>query len=550
MRAWRILPTEDDEDQREEQRKTEDARTAGTAPQPLPRRWTFVLIAIALVPRLFYLFVVSNPENAGDGMYGDVYHHWQIAYMTQQIGLSHFRLWDLKGLEYFWGILHPMLMVILFFVTGSINIILARLLSLVCGVIVVVLVFHLCRRHWGTEVAIASAAFATIAPTSVFNDASGMLEPLGVGLCLLGIWLLPRKGFWGGVAFGLATMARAEAWIFSLGMIVAAFLRRTALQQRLPLLIGWAAILVIYMKILLDQAGNPIYPLYWNFLADAFGKWEYSALTPAEEAVRPMLGLFLAAAAVGLAITLWKRPRSYMFLTFGFGYWVFVAGMLGFTAYLKSWVWWMWITRVFAFPYDFVAILVAIGLFVLAPRHLGRRMRGVGWAVMALALVAVQAAWIPIQSVYGTTQATWQRTIAVGQYLGQIYNQPEYQGGVMNVPPDHASLTYTLARFGAVEGKHLISQLYDPIYYLPAGYSYAGHPGTVDTLMQCWLAKTDTRLLVVDLNNPNYVQLVSDQPSWFQQVGEVPDYRWTIQAVQVPPPSASACEGAAWTTNH
>ena len=47
------------------------------------------MLLIALLPRLIYLFAISNPENAGDGLYTDVYQHWQIAYLTKEIGLSH-----------------------------------------------------------------------------------------------------------------------------------------------------------------------------------------------------------------------------------------------------------------------------------------------------------------------------------------------------------------------------------------------------------------------------------------------------------------------------
>src|SRR5207302_6266005 len=108
--------------------------------------WTATLAAVAAVPRLLYMSVFSNPENPGP--YGDVWHHWQIAYLTKEIGLSApggARLWDLKGLDYIWGILHPLLMVAIFDLTGSVDIILDRLVSLVCGVAAIVLLFHLCR---------------------------------------------------------------------------------------------------------------------------------------------------------------------------------------------------------------------------------------------------------------------------------------------------------------------------------------------------------------------------------------------------------------------
>jgi hypothetical protein len=288
----RLLAREDEEDVLDEQPVV--APVAATS-----HRWEWALgiAAFAAVPRLLYLFVFTDPENPGVRRYGDVWHHWQIAYLTQQIGLTAPdgpRLWDLKGLDYFWGILHPLLMVAIFDVTGSIDIVLDRLVSLAFGVAVVILLFFACRRYWGTQVAIAAALIASLLPTSVMNDASGMLEPLGVALCLAGLVAWPRRGFWSGLAFGLATMARAEAWVFGLGMVIAAFFKRDGIRQRIPLVAGFVAVMLVYMKVLADQTGNPIYPLWWNFLANAVGKWEFAPVSAGQASVRPVLGALLA----------------------------------------------------------------------------------------------------------------------------------------------------------------------------------------------------------------------------------------------------------------
>src|SRR3989475_13257520 len=120
-------------------------------------------------------------------------------------------------------------------------------------------------------------------------------------------------------------MARAEAWLFSLGLVVAACLRQVS-RQRLPLVATFAAVTLLYMKVLLDQTGNAIYPLWWNFFANAVGKWEFTPITSGQAAVRPFLGILLVASAAGLGWSLWKRPPSHMLLTYGFGYWGFVAG--------------------------------------------------------------------------------------------------------------------------------------------------------------------------------------------------------------------------------
>ncbi len=544
-RQLSLLPTEEEEDRRidaEHAAPPSPPREAGSETEALSGRSLVALWAVALVPRFYYLFALSNPENAGDGWYGDTYHHWQIAYLTKEVGFSAPggpRLWDLKGLEYFWGVLHPLLLVGLFYFTGSIDIIVARLVSLFFGALVVVLIFLLCRRYWGSWVAAAAAGFAALAPTSIFNDGSGMLEPLGVAFCLLGIWLWPKRGVWTGVAWALASMARAEAWIFSLGLVVATFLRREEVRQRLPMLLAWAAGMLLYMKVMLDATGNPIYPVWWNFLANAYGWWEFRPqLTPEQVAVRPVLGVLLALAAAGLAWTLWKRPRGYLLLTFGFGYWVFATGMLGFTAYLKSWESWFWMIRFWAFPYEFLAVIAAVALF-------SRLARPLALGVVAAALIAVQVEWVPILAQYHTTDQTWSQSVESGRYLGELYNRAEYRGGALNLPPDKPALTYTLARYGRVEGKHLVGQLYDPFYYLPAGYAYADHPQAAGTLLECWLDKTGTRLWAVDRQSTNYIQFVGDHPEWFQKVGEIEIYDWTIYGVSVPRPAQADCQAAA-----
>ena len=543
----RILAGEDEEEGPPEP-EPEAAVESHGGQSALHWGWTLALAGGAALPRLLYMFVLTDPENPGIRRYGDVWHHWQIAYLTKEIGLSAPggpRLWDLKGLDYFWGVLHPLLMVGLFDLTGSIDIVLNRLVSAAFGVVVVVLLFHICRRFWGTHVAVGAALIAILLPTSVMNDASGMLEPLGVALLLAGVWAWPRRGgFWAGLAFGVATMARAEAWIFSLGMVVAAHLRREGWQQRLPLLAGFVAVMLVYMKVLQDQTGNAIYPLWWNFFANAVGKWEFAPVSASQASVRPVLGALLAVAAIGLAWALITRPPSYMLLTFGFGYWVFVAGMLGFTSYLASWVWWMPITRVFAFPYVFAGVLLAVALLWWAPRRLGNRILPFAWTAVGATLVVTQVAWVPIAQVFGPSEAEWHAVQAESVQLGAWYNQAPYAGHALAVPPERPDITYGLARFGGVEGKHLVSEMYDPFAYLPSGYRYEDHEAAVTTLVQCWLGDTDTRLIAIPRNDPNYALLQQLNPSWFVRLGTMDEAGWTVNGVSVPPLTAAECKAA------
>jgi hypothetical protein len=506
-------------------------------PRPVPLRWRWTaLVAIgAALPRLLYLFAFSDPENPGP--YGDVWHHWQIAYLTKEIGLAAPngpRLWDLKGLDYVWGILHPLLMVAIFDLTGSVDIVLDRVVSLVCGVAAVVLLFHLARRYWGNHAAAGVALFAILLPTSVMNDASGMVEPLGVALCLLGIWAWTnRNNAWGGLVWGVASMARAEAWLFGLGMVVAAVFKR-GLAVSVPLVAGFVAVMAIYMKLLLDQTGNPIYPLWWNFFATAVGQWQPAVITPDQAAVRPALVVLFAIAAAGLAWTLWKKPVAYMLLVFGFGYCAFATGMFGLTAYLSTWVWWVPISRRFEFPVLFVAVLLVAGLLAWLPPRLSFWSVRTGWAVVVVALVVSQLLWLPIYQVFGNTESTWHATVADGKQLGAWYNQAPYAGHALAVPPDRPEITYALAMYGHVEGKHLVSEMYDPFAYLPSGYRYADHPQDVSARVQCWLQGNDIRLIAIPQGDANLALAMQLHPEWFVDVGVMTEAGWKVEGVSIP----------------
>lgn len=530
LRLPRILADEEDEDQVAAEPRPQDR--SEPAPAKLHWAWTPAVAAAAAIPRLLYVFVFTNPENPGDGVYDDVWHHWQIAYLTKQVGLTAPggpRLWDLKGMEYIWGPLHPLLMSLVFAVTGSVDIVLNRLVSLVFGVVIAVVMFHLARRYWGLQVGIASALFAALLPTSVMNDASGMVEPIAIALTLLGIWAWERRqGFWSGVGFALAAAGRAEEWIFSLGLVVAALLRRTRSQQRIPLVAGFAIVMVVYVKVLLDRTGDPIYPVWWNFIGHAAGQWGTPYITPAQYAMRPLFAALLLLSFLGLGWTLWKRPVPYMLLTFGFGYWVFVSGSYGFTAFLSDWQWWAPLTRRFEFPWLFLAVLLAALLLWWAPRRLGERVRPAGWVAVAGVLVASQLLWVPMHRLFAPTEAKWQATMADSSTLGRWYGLPEYKGHALALPPDRPDITYGLARYGAVDGKHLISEMYDP-------FAYPDEKQAIDVRIQCWLSGNDIRLMAVAESDTNLMAVVKSHPDWFVDMGNLPEAGWTVVGVTAPP---------------
>ena len=530
LRLPRILADEDELDREQPLAPSRVEKAAHVYPAAPPWPWLASVAAAALIPRLVYLFFVADPENAGDG-FTDAYHHWQIAYLTKEIGLTHGpRLWDLKGWEYSWGLLHPALMNIVFLATGSTDIVLDRVVSVLFGTAGVVLIFLLCHRYWGMQVALASAAFAALVPSAVFNDTAGLAEPAGIALILFGIWLTPARGFWGGVAWGLAAMARVEAWLFTAGLVIAHIAGRRS--RALWLVAGWLVTMSLYMKFMWDQAGNPIYPLDSNFLL-YLGRAQNSAsvVAPAQQSLEP---LFLGAAALsmlGVAWSLWRRPTSYLLLVYGFGYSAFSLATLVLTD--------PWKERRIELPMDFAAILVAVVLFKVLPRRLPNlRVAPIGAAVAAV--LVMQVWWAPIQSSYTSTEPTYREHVGLGILIGSVYNQPEYRGGVIALPGDEATLVYTMVRYGGVPGDRITSEFYDPFYYLPAGYHYADHKDVAGPLLQCWLVKTHTRLLLIpppdEFNHsvPDYLAFMDDHPDWLTDTQAGLGHGLRLIAVQVP----------------
>ena len=503
------------------------------AAPPVPLRWLVALVGLAAATRLCYLFFFNTVENAGESA-TDAYHHWQIAYLTKEVGLSHgLRLWDMRGWEYVWGPLHPLLMNVLFFATGSVDLVLARLLSLAFGLLAVALIFALCHRFWGLGVAVIAAAFAGLSPVSVFNDVAGMAEPIAIALVLLGIWLAPRHGFWAGVAWAVASTARVEAWLFGVGL-VAAWLIANRGASRAPLVLGWGLGMGIYAAWLLAHTGNPIYPFYVGFQFVGLSAGGTGGLASSNVA---LWAVFVGAALVALGAALWsawRRPPSYLLLSYGFGYWA-----LSLATYLRYEA--EWKERRFELPLDFAAILLAVWIVRWVPQRLPR-IRPLALPAAAAGVVVAQLLWVPVQNAYAATDASYRYARSLAHDVGAVYNRPEYRGGVLNMPGDEPSLLYFLVRDEGVRGDRVTSQFYDPFYYLPPGYRYVDHRAAAGPLLQCWLSKTQTRLFLISppgplsASNQDYAAFIADHPDWFQDVGASLPTGWSLRAVDVDAP--------------
>ncbi len=483
----------------------------------------FVLL-LAVIPRLYFLFCVGDPQNAGVGWYGDTYHHWQIAYLTKTVGLSHgfLRLWDLKGMEYFWGLAHPLTVAALMAITGSTDILVPRLLSLFAGSLSIVFLYLIAKRYWGNSVAWVAAIFGALNPVSIFNDASGMQEPFGMVFFFAGLYFWPERPWLFGILLAIASMTRAEFWLFSVGLLIAlTFFVKERVDRKSLAVVSYSAVMLLYMKYLLDRTGNAIYPIWWNFLGNAAGQWQANIpITSLQRMVQPIWIAMFVISLAGIIYVIWKKPKGKLLHFLGLGNFLFLGAFVGMTDYIKSYVNYFWVVRIFSLPYLYLGALIGIFLFVVIPKRVRifNKLK-LGWVFVILILLASQFAWKVIWSYYQPTEKTWDDEIQLADDVAKVY-----KGGTVLIHEGDPTMTYALVKYAGITGENIEGQMYDPFQYKPfTSYSDPFVNWSKDrTIIIDWLKKDNIKLLIFLSNRQRYIELVQKEPGVFKYVEDLP----------------------------
>lgn len=480
------------------------------------RAFLIVIFLLAFFVRLFFIYKVSTPDNPGAGWFGDAYHHWQIAYLSQEIGFENgfLRLWDLKGMEFFWGLAHPLLTIFAFKLTGSIDIGIERSLTGFMGSISVVLIYLLVKRFWNVSAAIAAAIFAAFNPVGIFNDTSGMIEPIGIPFLLLGVYLWPKKPFLAGLTLALALTSRAEYWVFSFALItVMLFINKKISSNKKGLLLfGFFLPLIAYMKYLLNYTTNPIYPFYWNYVANIFGTWQHKEVLEPQDIQAKII--FLVILVISAALSVWvikKKPRAMNLYLLGLGNWVFLGATFGLSAYIKSFATYVWYVRFMIWPYAFLGIILSVFLFYWLPKiGVGKFLNKlkINWIIFILVFVVFQGMWIFIWPKYKSTEPNWKSVVEIGNKIAQ-----HYQGGGLLLMEGNPEITYALVKNNKVEGKNIVGQMFDPYYYFTED-PYLNWGEKREEILN-WLVEHNIRTIATYTQTEKYQKLVEKEHQYF-----------------------------------
>ena len=157
------------------------------------------IFASALAVRLAFILLVVPIDFAWDS-----YHRWQIAYYTLNIGLQNGRMWDLFGMEYFWGMLPEFVEAFLLWLFNTASILPFRIFNSVLGSASVCLLYNISKRYYGENVAFFSSALAAVCPPLVIWDTIALDGTLGVFLLLVSLHFYKDRQYLCGIALGLA----------------------------------------------------------------------------------------------------------------------------------------------------------------------------------------------------------------------------------------------------------------------------------------------------------------------------------------------------------
>ncbi|MBU1931390.1 glycosyltransferase family 39 protein [Patescibacteria group bacterium] len=485
-----------------------------------------LLFSLASAIRLYLLFKIEDPQNAHPGWYEDTYHHWQIAYLSLTTGFkqSFLRLWDLKGMEYFWGVWHPLILAGLMKLTGSSSIVIARLLSLFCGSFNIVLIYILTKRYFGKHAGLAAALIAALNPVAIYSDISGMQEPLGISMFLIGSYFWPNKAVWAGIFWMIAGMTRAEYWLIGLVVMAVALLSQEKLERKILAAISYSGLMLVYMKYLLDKTGNAIYPMYWNFMGNMKGEWQADILpTVEQQLIQKIYVIVLIVAVLFMLVLLKKRPKFSPFFSIGIVNWVILGVAVGLSKYLLSYLSRFWVDRVMVLPYMFLAVWLASLIF----KVFGRRLLSiVGWLVVGVIILTSQLTWQPIWHWRGITHGQWESKQSLAEAVAGYY-----QGGKILWLENHPAATYWLVYDQGIAGENIIGQMFDPYFYME-GESYDNWGENREIVLD-WLIAEDIRLMAFFGDRERYVTLVEREAEYFDQLTFDP--RWNLYIYQVKP---------------
>jgi len=362
-------------------------------------------------------------------------------------------MWDLNGMEYYWGILPPLVEAFTLWIANTSSMFPYRLLNALVGSLTIYVIYRIVLEHFKSKaLAAVASAIATAWPSLLIFSTYGLTETLGIFFLLLAVFYYNKRDYVFGVLLGLASMCRIEFWFLALGLIACYLLFELSVMHLTPALAGWLTVMLPYILHIRAQTGDPFYPVYWNFFGTVLRQWEPQYALTWDTIFYRTLWLVVAGASVVIVLILMKRrPNGYIVYALFLGYLFFqgvnatlsLQGALVNVRYILD--------RFMMLDYLFLSILLSL-LFLRMNRIKIPRLRisiQLVYGAMLVGLcVLAYASFIP----YHAGQEEMKYFHEVSGWLVE-----HYEGGTIlcNIP----MLNYWLIQDG-IDGRNIVGTIY------------------------------------------------------------------------------------------
>lgn len=418
-----------------------------------------LVLSLAAAARALALYLLPVDWN------WDSYHHWQISWFSLNLGFPRWRLWDVNGCEYYWGMFPHIVEGALMGVTGSSGIQAFRFLNIVLGVANAGLVCLVGRRFSSPRVGLWAGLIFAVFPVAAVFDALALQDTMALTLLLSSLYLSKTRPFWSGLLLALAAQSRTELLLASTVIIAWAFIVERFSTRSQPMVLGWLFVTLVASLFLWTQTGNPLYNLYLSLYGvfsttpgasgasflDAMWAWVVWKLSVWP--TKPTGIIILSAAAsmpLYFAHTLIRKPRDLQLV-----YLLPVAAVSApiFLPYLGA------DTRMLLIMARSMTPIVALGLPTLLGYIINRHAGGFRLIAVAL-LLLFTAGFYPYAGAYTGFQDEANATMRIADRAWALYDEA---GGTLVC--DYPMMNYRFVYRWRVPVECLIGDHYAPQYY-------------------------------------------------------------------------------------
>jgi hypothetical protein len=477
------------------------------------RKYDIFIFLLAIIVRIITWVLIPVDWN------WDSYHHWQISYMSLHIGFREGRLWDLNGCEYIWGIVPHIFQSSLLYLFNTSKILPYRIFNLLAGSLNSLLVFYIGRSFYNFEIGYKSGIIYALFPVAAVFDIIAMQDTIALTFLLSSLYFIKIRPFWSGILLALAGQSRTELLLIGFVITSGYILRERLSTWSQPFIIGYMLITGIFGIHLVQQTGNPIFPLYYS-LNNIFGgmknenegihflnlmlRWLIWKLNVWPRKITGITLLFAAfTTAFLIPYMAWKKWLNYQPILYSITTLAILSPV--FLTYIGSDFESFLIMLRMINPITALSIPILIHLF---KRYMGSENKKMNDLPFLFSLIFLIFSFTLIPPHYSVFQDKATDAFYASDKVFEYYN-----GGT--IVSDYPTMNYWLIQKYELNAKNIIGNHYSPYYYkveTPSSYAQWLSDNNV-TLWIYWDDRAKPVWEIISLNYPGLLILLEDLPA-------------------------------------